>query len=332
MLATRRSTIRRLPHAAICALLLPSPARAQDRPVAELLREGVSLRAAGRDADALPRFVEAHARAPGGLTAAQRGLVEQALGRWVDAERHLREALADPADAWVARNRAAIERAYAVVREQVGAVEFLGGVAGARVFVDGAEVGTLPLAEPLRARVGAITLEVRAPGHYDVTRRLDVRPGTTREWIEMRAIPEPPEAPVARAVSPPPPPPPLPPPPRGTRASPSRAWMRPAGWSALGVGLAAGVGAAIAAVVYEDAAARYNRECDAPGAGGAGTATCADLLATGDAMRPTAIALGVTAGVLVATGITGIVLARAERREAITAVWTGAGLMVTGRW
>ena len=88
-----------------------APAAAQETPATALLREGIELRRAGRDAEALARFERAHAVEPSPRTLAQMGLAEQALGRWVRAEAHLRAALAPRDDAWIERNRAALDAA-----------------------------------------------------------------------------------------------------------------------------------------------------------------------------------------------------------------------------
>src|SRR5262245_7061850 len=61
--------------------------------VEALIKSGVSLREQGKDEAALREFQRAHelSRAPRAL--AQIALAEQALGRWIDAEAHLEEAL-----------------------------------------------------------------------------------------------------------------------------------------------------------------------------------------------------------------------------------------------
>lgn len=101
---------------ALCA----QQAAADDVPrpeVTRLLREGVALRAEGRDLEALAAFEHAHALQPLGRVQAQRALAEQALGRLDAAAQHLVEALAST-DPWVARNRADLDRALATIRAQ----------------------------------------------------------------------------------------------------------------------------------------------------------------------------------------------------------------------
>src|SRR3982751_2270792 len=74
-------------------------ARADD--AEPLIRRGIELRRAGRDAEALEQFRQANQLAPSPRAAAQIGLAEQALGRWLDADGHLRAALAAPSDPWI---------------------------------------------------------------------------------------------------------------------------------------------------------------------------------------------------------------------------------------
>lgn len=101
---------------ALCA----QHAAADDVPrpeVTRLLREGVALRAEGRDLEALAAFEHAHALQPLGRVQAQRALAEQALGRLDAAAQHLVEALAST-DPWIVRNRADLDRALATIRAQ----------------------------------------------------------------------------------------------------------------------------------------------------------------------------------------------------------------------
>jgi len=155
-----------------------------------LLRQGVELRRAGEEAQALDVFRRAYELTPSPLAAAQMGLAEQALGRWLDAEQHVVAALAARDDAWIVRNRESLERALTVIRSHVARLEVLGGVPGAAVIVDGERRGVLPLGEPIRMVAGRATLEVRLSGYYEVRRAVDVRAGSvTRESIVMRALP-----------------------------------------------------------------------------------------------------------------------------------------------
>lgn len=237
-------------------------AEAQQTDVESLLRQAIALRAERNDAQALPLFRQAWERSGNALTSAQLGLCEQAMGQWIGAEQHLRSALEDRSDPWIARNRAAIEGALARVLTHVTRLELVGGVDGAAVFVDGEARGTLPLPEPLRVLVGTITLEVRREGYYTLTRRIELSAGWMRETLSMRpsredSAPPPSIAPPRVAA----------PPPRdfgAPRTAPTIVtdW-RPWGWVSLGLSVASASLSVAAALAREGAAVEFNRDCPA---------------------------------------------------------------------
>jgi hypothetical protein len=96
---------------------------------------------------------------------AQLGLVEQALGRWDDAELHIAEALQAVGDAWIEKNRATLEKSLVLVRSHVASVQVSGEPDGAEVYVNGRLVGQLPLRDPVRVIAGEVDVEVRAAGY-----------------------------------------------------------------------------------------------------------------------------------------------------------------------
>ncbi len=77
--------------AAMLLLLVAAGAgAARAEPPGRLSDRGSAVREAGRDADALVLLERAYGREPSPRAAAQVGLVRQALGNWVEAERQLR--------------------------------------------------------------------------------------------------------------------------------------------------------------------------------------------------------------------------------------------------
>src|SRR5438445_68534 len=98
------------------ALLAPGIAIAQAAGSGDaLLREGVELRRQGRDEDALEAFRRAYERDHSAVALAQMGLAEQAVGRWLASEEHVRGALGMTDHPWIQRNHEEIERAYATI-------------------------------------------------------------------------------------------------------------------------------------------------------------------------------------------------------------------------
>lgn len=264
------------------------------------MARGIELRSAGRDEDALAELRSSYRLVPDARAAAQLGLVHQALGQWVEADRLLRVALAATEHPWVRRNRTALEEALGVVDQRVGSLIVRSNVRGAEVRIDGAVVAQLPMSEPVRVAAGEPSIEVSAPGYTSVVRRLRVEGGgTVRETVDLR------EAAAGDANS----------------AAPSSAGVRPAaatgggdrgatlraaGIAAISVGGAAGIAGLVMLAIRQGAAGSYNQNCTGPM--DRTTPGCAGHLDTVAWAEPGMIAGFVVGGVGVAAGITMIVL------------------------
>jgi hypothetical protein len=152
------------------------------------LRRGFELREKGSDEAALAEFQRAYDVKKGARARAQMALAEQALGRWIDAEAHLAEALQRTADPWIARNRTLLDEALVEIRQHIGSLELSGGTPGAEVRVNGRVAGRMPLDRPLRVEAGSVSLEVRAAGYLPVIRTINVPAnGLAREPITLVA-------------------------------------------------------------------------------------------------------------------------------------------------
>jgi hypothetical protein len=143
----------------------------------DLIRQGIDLRRSDRDADALLLFQHAYEIRKIPKALAQIGLAEQALGKWGAADRHLRQAIESGDDAWILKNRAAIDGALKAIGSHVGRLDVRGSPVGAEVRLDGELIGRLPLATPLSVTAGGIAIEVRAPGYFPIARSTTVAPG-----------------------------------------------------------------------------------------------------------------------------------------------------------
>jgi hypothetical protein len=139
-----------------------------------LLRRGVALRREHRDQEALEVLTQAFSLAPTPMARAQVALANQALGRWRDAERDLSEALASDGDAWIAKNRGALEAALADIGSHL---------AWLRVEVDAASPEVQIDAEPIavgaevRITAGSHLLVARASGYLPEARPIELAPG-----------------------------------------------------------------------------------------------------------------------------------------------------------
>ncbi len=164
----------------VAAAMAPS-AWSQD--ASALIDRGVELRAAGQDEAALQVFRQAWEARRSPRALAQIALAEQALGRWVDAETHLAEALSDEDDPWVRRRRRALQSALGEIRRHVGRLEVQGNVPGAEVLIGDRVVGVLPLAAMLHVQTGTVTITVRAAGYTPVTRTMSVEDRTPQRQV-----------------------------------------------------------------------------------------------------------------------------------------------------
>lgn len=256
----RSSSNRRLRALCVGCLSLTlaysSVARADDSE--EAIKRGVALRRARQDAEALEQFRLALALRPSPRALAQAGLAEQALGRWVEAERDLEQALQAEGDAWIVEHREILNEALLRIREQLGTLELSADQPEAEVWLAGARAGVLP--HKLRAPAGTLELELRAPGQKPVRRSIAVvAQQTVREHVSFESASPTPatlesngRAPAFASV-----PAPARPPARSAapqfEATPG-IWP----WVTLGGALVFVAGGVTAHVVRERASARYN--------------------------------------------------------------------------
>jgi hypothetical protein len=177
----------RTPAAVLATVLALWPAVAAAEDAEALVEQGIELREAHREEEALAKFERAHALAPTPRTRAQIALAKQALGRWAAAEADLVVALAATGDAWIAKHRAALEGALATIRTHLGDLVLSGGADGAEVVIDGVRVGTLPLGA-LRLEVGTHALEVTRRGFYSVSKPVMIQSEVpARVALDMRS-------------------------------------------------------------------------------------------------------------------------------------------------
>lgn len=170
--------------------VVPAAPSGQDGGTESLLAEGIALRRAGDDRGALELFQKAWQRSRSPRALAQMALAEQALGRWVDAYGHLQQVLANDSDPWIAEYRDVLALAVADVERQLGALEVWCNVDGASVYLDGHRLGRTPLTKPLKLVAGKSVIGVSAPGHFEVTRLVNVDPGDLAR-VEIQLTPKP---------------------------------------------------------------------------------------------------------------------------------------------
>lgn len=214
------------------------------------MQQGVAQRRAGQDQLALESFRRAFAIVPAPRTQAQIALAEQALGQWADADRDLRAALAATNDDWIQRNRAPLEAALNSIASRMATLDIVCTNQGARLFVNGREVGAFPLRDPVRVETGTVALEVRLDGYRSVRRAIDVEGGRSyRESFTLIQTPvDEPEDNV-----------------RGGGSSRTRIIVQPAdepapplSWALLGSGVALAAGGIAGHVYWQNRVSLYN--------------------------------------------------------------------------
>ncbi len=186
------------------AELASSGVHAAETPKAvELMNEGIELRRAGQDSEALPKFEDAYRIAGSPRSAAQLGLCLQALGRWSEADARLAEALKAKRDPWIAKNRTIIKDSLEQVKQNVARVEVYGGPEGSSVSVNGKLAGTYPLPGAIAVNAGNVDIEVTKPGFKRGYRAITIAGGQyQRILIRLEEGLEVAPAPVAAAPLP----------------------------------------------------------------------------------------------------------------------------------
>lgn len=280
-------------------------APADDAEAEALIARGIDLREHGKDDEALASFKKALAKSPSARARAQVALAEQALGIWVAAENDLVLALAADSDAWIAKNRGALEGALAVVRRHIGSLE-VRGTDGAEVMLDGVRLGVLPSQSAFRVEAGKRTLELRLKGFHPSARSVEVPAGgVARETVTLVAMPT--DAPSAgatdggagaRSTAP------------GGDRDPGRG-QRIIGWALGGTGAALLVTGGVGMLVRKGIVDDYNNRC--PGLGAAQPADCDGKIDSARTWLTVSIVSFIAGGVLTLGGVT--LVLTAPRRE-----------------
>src|SRR5260221_25029 len=107
--SVRRSSRSRVVSLALCVAWLANLPRAAAQDADAFIKQGIALRRALKEQEALTAFRRAYELAPSPRAVAQIGLAEQALGRWADAEAHLLTALEAVSDPWIDKYRTPLE-------------------------------------------------------------------------------------------------------------------------------------------------------------------------------------------------------------------------------
>lgn len=159
----------------IGVLLVASASHAEDDPEA-LIRQGVELRRLGNDVTAHGYFERAYERSHTPRSAAQLGLSDLALSKWLPAQQHLSEAL-DAPDPWVESHKTALEKARSSARTHLGRVVVNGAPANATFTTGDGATASLPKDGLVWVNPGSVEIRVQAPGFRSATSTVSVGVG-----------------------------------------------------------------------------------------------------------------------------------------------------------
>ncbi len=174
-------------------------AGAESSEAQNLAQRAIALRRARKNAEALALLNKAYALEPTPRLLAHIGLAEQALGLWIDAETHVKQALQETGDPWIARNYKSIEEALKVIDAHLGWLEVETHADNAEVWINETRIDW-PRAQPVRVLAGSALIEVRAPNHLPATRTAFVPPkARMHETVEPIAVPSQPKPPEPSA-------------------------------------------------------------------------------------------------------------------------------------
>src|SRR5690606_37529266 len=133
-------------------------------------------------------FQRAYRIAPAHQVLYNLGRVHEALGHAVEATDTYEQYLREAGDRIPEARRHEVEQALARQRARIGRLMVRTNVDGATISVDGVDVATTPLDEPLRVSAGEHTVGARAAG-YDSLRRAVRLAGGVTETVEMELHP-----------------------------------------------------------------------------------------------------------------------------------------------
>ncbi|MBK8169002.1 MAG: tetratricopeptide repeat protein [Sandaracinaceae bacterium] len=306
---------------ALATFFVALPALADDPRARALLNRGASLRERGREQDALDAFLHANAIESTPRTIAQIGLTHGALGHWVEAYVHLRQAMAATDDPWIRSRWSALEAAMIDVRAHVAFLHVSGEREGVHVVIGTRDLGAIPIADPVAVDPGTVDVEIRRDDTVLYTQRVMLQVGETSEVVIR-----PEEEPSTRPRTPTQPQPPAEP--RTAIDPPARAgrpW--PAiGWTSIGVGSAAIITGIVFHIMREHEAGLAN-DCRLTPAMCMGTAE--EHIDAANTDRTVAIVSYAVGGALVAGGILALVFA-GNRTASVTSSALGCGPSLNG--
>jgi tetratricopeptide (TPR) repeat protein len=269
--------------------------------------EGLNAYNAGEFDRALGLFNQARAVYPSAQIIRMAGYSELALEHWDKALEALEAALDAKVGPLDKGDRKDVEENIAKALSHLGTLTVTSKVPGAKLSIDGKEPRALPMDKPLRLVEGTHKLVVSAPEHLDAVQDVKIEGGKPAS-VSLDPRPKP---------KPPPPPPPPPPKPERKEWIPQQKMV---GLATAGGGVAFGAAALATMGSWLSWKSAASSHLDSHTKSWGKTCAASDRLCVADAqlvnrdadtankLRNVSLGLGVTAGVLAATGVVFVVM------------------------
>ncbi|NMC72351.1 MAG: PEGA domain-containing protein [Myxococcales bacterium] len=180
--------------AVVCAAAAPRAAEAQasgdEAEARRLFEEGVAALDREDYATALVAFQRARELSTRPILLYNIGMCQRALLRFPEAIDSLRQFLVEAGQDATDDQRQQVVEVIAEMESSLSQVWVQVNVDGATLFLDGRQVGSTPLVQPLRVGAGAHVLEARRPGYRDARMPFDVMAGESRQvQLVLEALP-----------------------------------------------------------------------------------------------------------------------------------------------
>ncbi|MET0340444.1 MAG: PEGA domain-containing protein [Polyangiales bacterium] len=264
-----------------------APTEQQKRDASTHFNRGAELFSEGVYRGALVELKRAYEIAPNYRVLYNIGQTHVALGEFVEATEAFQTFLAQGGSAVDASRRSELETQIGLLKKRSAQVSIEVDRAGARVAIDGEEVGTAPLAGSIAVNVGQHRITARTDDGATASEEIDVAGGDVREVSLTLSAPAVATSEVPREAPP-----------------PERKLSRRKKWA---IGLLSGAGALALSGLAVALVARSARD-DHDNALSARPGDPVAIDAAHDKLARTAISADVLFGAAVATGVAGTVL------------------------
>lgn len=176
-------------HATLLVIFLSiafaTPARAEDpkKLAKKLLVEGDKLFKKGDYEGALDRYKRAFEAFPSAKIYLPMGIVEEKLGRDVDAYGHYELLLSEAGDPIPEELRGEAQKRMAEIEQRIVVIKFDVRPLGSTITVDNVEVGQSPLDKPVRLSAGNHAWSISKDGFMPVEKEMELSGGTVLDEV-----------------------------------------------------------------------------------------------------------------------------------------------------